>query len=335
MADRRDLGVKVVNIVPGNDARGLPAVSAVYLLFSAATGRPLALLDGAELTARRTAAASALAAGFLARADAARLLVVGTGRLAPELAAAHASVRPVREVAVWGRSGGKAEDLAARLGRELGLEVRATADLEAAVRAADIVTTATTSLEPVVRGAWLKEGTHLDLVGGFTPAMREADDEAVRRARVWVDTLDGALAEAGDMVQPLRSGVLAREAVVGDLFGLCRGEMRPGRENPAEITVFKSVGTALEDLAAATMVHRSIARPAEPAHSRGSTGSLSSASTPKTHSWTRRSGSPATKRSSASTPSANSRRASERLRAQAALRAGARGCSGACTPGRR
>jgi len=157
------LGVKVVNIVPGNDARGLPAVSAVYLLFSAATGLPLALLDGAELTARRTAAASALAAGFLARADAARLLVVGTGRLAPELAAAHASVRPVREVAVWGRSGGKAEELAASLGRELGLEVRATADIEAAVRAADIVSTATTSLEPLVRGAWLKKGAHLDL----------------------------------------------------------------------------------------------------------------------------------------------------------------------------
>jgi alanine dehydrogenase len=247
------LGVKVVNIVPGNDARGLPAVSAVYLLFSAVTGQPLALLDGAELTARRTAAASALAADYLARADAARLLVVGTGRLAPELAAAHASVRPVREVAVWGRSREKAEALAARLGREQGLEVRAAPDLEAAVRAADIVSTGTTSLEPLVRGAWLKEGAHLDLVGGFTPAMREADDEAVRRARVWVDTLEGALAEAGDVVQPLRSGVLARDAVVGDLFGLCRGEVA-GREDPAAVTLFKSVGTALEDLAAATLV---------------------------------------------------------------------------------
>src|SRR5690348_6423776 len=166
------LGVKVVNIVPGNDARGLPAVSAVYMLFSAATGQPLALLDGAELTARRTAAASALAADYLARADAARLLVVGTGRLAPELTAAHASVRPVREVAVWGRNQDKAEALALRVGRELGLEVRAAPDLAAAVRAADIISTATTSLEPVVRGAWLKEGAHLDLVGGFTPAMR-------------------------------------------------------------------------------------------------------------------------------------------------------------------
>ena len=124
---------------------------------------------------------------------------------------------------------------------------------EAAVRAADIVSTATTSLEPLVCGAWLKEGAHLDLVGGFTPAMREADDEAVRRARIWVDTFEGALAEAGDIVQPLQSGVLAREAVAGDLFGLCRGEVA-GRRDPASITMFKSVGTALEDLAAATLV---------------------------------------------------------------------------------
>src|SRR5690242_4447451 len=148
------LGVKVVNIVPGNDARGLPAVSAVVLLFSAVTGQPVALIDGAELTARRTAAASALAAGYLARADAARLVVVGTGRLAPELAAAHASVRPIREVAVWGRSREKAAALAERLRRELGVEVRAADGLEAAVRAADIVSTGTTSLEPLVRGAW-------------------------------------------------------------------------------------------------------------------------------------------------------------------------------------
>jgi ornithine cyclodeaminase len=247
------LGVKVVNIVPGNDARGLPAVSAVYLLFSAVTGQPLALLDGAELTARRTAAASALAADYLARADATRLLVVGTGRLAPELAAAHASVRPVRQVMVWGRSREKAEALAARLGSELTLEARAAPDLETAVRAADIISTATTSLEPLIRGAWLKEGVHLDLVGGFTPAMREADDEAVRRTRVWVDTLEGALTEAGDIVQPVQSGVLAREGIAGDLFGLCRGEAA-GRQDPTAITMFKSVGTALEDLAAATLV---------------------------------------------------------------------------------
>jgi alanine dehydrogenase len=247
------LGVKVVNVVPGNDARGLPAVSGVYLLFSAATGRPVALIDGAELTARRTAAASALAASFLARPDARRMVVVGTGRLAPELAVAHASVRPIAEVAVWGRNAAKAEALAARLRSELGVEAAPARDLEAAVRRADLVSCATTSATPLVRGAWLAPGAHLDLVGGFTPAMREADDEAVRRARVWVDTLEGATREAGDIVQPLASGVLARDAVAGDLLGLCRGEA-PGRSDRAEITLFKSVGTALEDLAAATLV---------------------------------------------------------------------------------
>ncbi len=249
------LGVKVVNIVPGNDARGLPAVSGVYLLFSAVTGQPLALIDGTELTARRTAAASALAADFLARKDARRMVMVGTGRLAPELVAAHASVRPIREVMVWGRNLAKVEALAARLSGELGLKVTASAELEPAVRSADLVSCATTSAEPLVQGAWLAAGTHLDLVGGFTPAMREADDEAVRRSRVWVDTLDGATREAGDIVQPLASGVLARDAVLGDLFGLCRGEVQ-GRAAPEEITLFKSVGTALEDLAAATLVAR-------------------------------------------------------------------------------
>jgi alanine dehydrogenase len=247
------LGVKIVNIVPGNDARGLPAVSGVYLLFSATTGQPLALIDGAELTARRTAAASALAADFLARPDSRRMVMVGTGRLAPELVAAHAAVRPIREVTIWGRNQPKAEALAGRLRDELGLNVTATAELEPAVRAADLVSCGTTSVEPLVHGAWLAEGAHLDLVGGFTPAMREADDEAVRRARVWVDTADGGTREAGDIVQPLASGVLARDAIVGDLFGLCRGEVT-GRATAGEITLFKSVGTALEDLAAATLV---------------------------------------------------------------------------------
>ncbi|HEX8374640.1 MAG TPA: ornithine cyclodeaminase family protein [Geminicoccaceae bacterium] len=229
------LGVKVVTIVPGNDMRGLPAVAGLYLLLSGTTGEPLALIDGAELTARR-------------------MVMVGTGRLAPELVAAHTGVRPtVREVAVWGRDPAKAEALAGRLARETGLTVTAAPDLEAAVRDADLVSCATTSAQPLVRGAWLRAGAHLDLVGGFTPAMREADDEAVRRARVWVDTYEGATREAGDIVGPLASGALAREAIVGDLFGLCRGEA-VGRSDPAEITLFKSVGTALEDLAAATLV---------------------------------------------------------------------------------
>jgi ornithine cyclodeaminase len=245
----RALGVKVVTVFPGNAARGLPAVQGAYLLLDAETGRPRALLDGAALTRRRTAAASALAASYLARADSSTLVMAGTGSLAPHLVRAHAAVRPLREVRVWGRSAEKAAALAARLDRP-GLRVTAAHDLEAAVRGADVVSCATLSAEPLVRGAWLRPGTHVDLVGGFTPAMREADDEAVRRSRVFVDT-PAALVEAGDVVQPIAHGLLRKEDVA-DLFDLVRGR-RPGRQAEGEVTLFKSVGTALEDLAAARL----------------------------------------------------------------------------------
>jgi len=252
----RSLGVKVVTVFPGNDARGLSAVQAAYLLLDAETGQPRALLDGAMLTRRRTAAASALAAGYLARADSSVLLMVGTGSLAPHLVAAHAAARPIREVRVWGRSLEKAAALAARLDRA-GLRVAAVADLDPAVRAADVVSCATLSAEPLVRGAWLRPGTHVDLVGGFTPAMREADDDAVRRSRVFVDT-PAALEEAGDLVQPIAGGILRKEDVA-DLFDLVRGR-RPGRRGEAEITLFKSVGAALEDLAAAGLAFERLSR---------------------------------------------------------------------------
>lgn len=247
----RSVGVKVVTVFPGNAERGLASVLGSYLLLDGKTGAPLALLDGTALTRRRTAAASALAASYLARQDAATLLMVGTGAMAPHLIAAHASVRPIRAVRVWGRSPEKAERLAARVARA-GLQATAAADLEAAVRSADVISCATLAHEPLIRGAWLRPGAHLDLVGGFTPAMREADDVAVRRARVYVDTRGGALKEAGDIVQPLARGVLREEAIAGDLFDLTRGT-RPGRGSDGEITLFKSVGTALEDLAAAQL----------------------------------------------------------------------------------
>jgi ornithine cyclodeaminase len=245
----RALGVKVVTVFPANAARGLPAVQAAYLLLDAGTGSPQALLDGAALTRRRTAAASALAATYLARPDSATLLMVATGSLAPHLVGAHAAVRPIREVRVWGRSAEKAAELAARLDRP-GLRVTAAEDLEAAVRRADVVSCATLSAEPLVHGGWLAPGTHVDLVGGFTPGMREADDELVRRSRVFVDT-PAALEEAGDVVQPIVRGLLRKEDVT-DLFDLVRGR-RPGRQGEGEITLFKSVGTALEDLAAARL----------------------------------------------------------------------------------
>jgi alanine dehydrogenase len=245
----RHVGVKTVTVFPGNGAKGLPAVMGIYILLDGATGQPLALIDGPMLTLRRTAAASALAAGYLAREDARRHLMVGAGALARHLIQAHAATRPIREFSIWARDPAKAAALAQQL-RQTGLAADAVTDLERAVRGADIVTTATLSTEPLVRGAWLKPGTHLDLVGGYTPKMREADDEAVRRARVYVDTRAGAMKEAGDIVQPLASGALAE--VVGDLFELTRAEVQ-GRGSPEEITLFKSVGTALEDLAGAQL----------------------------------------------------------------------------------
>ena len=246
------LGVKVASVFPGNASRGLGAVQASYILASAKTGVPLALIDGLELTLRRTAAASALAARFLARRDARRLLVVGTGNLAPHLAGAHAAVHPDLEVEFWGRRPERA--LAASRSPLLeGLATGTAGDLEAAVRGADIVSTATLAAEPLVFGEWLRAGTHVDLVGGFTPAMREADDEAMRRSTVFVDARAGALVEAGDLTQPIESGALRAEDVAADLHELCRGR-HDGRRDASEITLFKSVGAALEDLFAAILL---------------------------------------------------------------------------------
>lgn len=255
------LGVKVVSVFPDNGARGLPSVLGTYLLMDGATGAPLAALDGTRLTAWRTAAASALAARALARPDASRMVMVGAGALAPFLIRAHASQRPLREVAVWNRHPDKAQAVAEALREEFArlrprARIAAVADLEGAVRAADIVSCATLSTAPLVRGAWLKPGAHLDLVGAFTLAMREADDEALRRASVYIDT-QAARTEGGDVALALRSGAIPEEHVRGDLFALCRGEVQ-GRVEPDEITVFKSVGTAIEDLAAAMLVWRGL-----------------------------------------------------------------------------
>ncbi len=245
------IGIKVVTIFPDNDARGLPSVMGAYLLLDGKTGAPIALIDGPMLTVKRTAAASALASSYLSRPDCERFLMIGTGSLAPYLIMAHASVRPICNVLIWGRSPDKAARLAKRLDRP-DFRVAATADLEAAVRGAHVISCATLSKDPLVRGDWLQPGQHLDLVGAFRPDMRESDDTAIRRARVFVDTRDGALAEAGDIVQPIESGLLDRDDVAGDLFDLTRGE-RAGRRFYDQITLFKSVGTALEDLAAAEL----------------------------------------------------------------------------------
>ncbi|MBL0928581.1 MAG: ornithine cyclodeaminase family protein [Alphaproteobacteria bacterium] len=245
------IGIKTVSVFPGNGARGLPAVNAHYLLIDARNGRPVANFDAGELTARRTAAVSALASTYLSRPDARRLLVMGTGRLAPMLAAAHASVRPLDTIAIWGRDPNKAAAVAKKL-RDSGLDAVATTDPEADAKRADIVSCATLARAPLVRGAWLKPGSHLDLVGAFTPEMREADDEALTRASVHVDTRAGAMKEAGEIVQAIASGALRAEDIRGDLFDLTGGKV-VGRTTPDEITAFKSVGCSLVDLVAAEL----------------------------------------------------------------------------------
>jgi alanine dehydrogenase len=247
----RHVGIKLLTVFPDNAARSKASVMGQYLLLDGKTGEPLALLDGPALTARRTAAASALAASYLARPDCERLLMVGTGALAAHLIEAHAAVRPIRNVLVWGRNPEKAARLAQRLTRRT-LKVTATADLRGAVNGAHIICCATLAEEPILRGHWLPLGVHIDLVGGFTPAMREADDDVMRRARIFVDTREGALAEAGDIVTPIAEGVLSADDIAGDLFELARGE-RGGRRFHDQITLFKSVGAALEDLAAAKL----------------------------------------------------------------------------------
>ena len=243
-------GVKVVNIAPGNAARGLPGLHASYLLHDAATGVPLALIDGDQITARRTAAASALAARFLARSDASHLLVVGAGRVAALLPEAFGAVRDIRRITVWARRPAAAQALAQQWQAQ-GWPAQAVTDLAAAVARADIVSCATLATEPLLQGAWLQPGSHLDLIGGFTPAMREADDDCFRGAALFIDT-DEALAKAGDLLAPMSRAVLTAADVQARLADLCRGQ-HPGRRNAAKRTVFKSVGTALEDLAAAML----------------------------------------------------------------------------------
>ena len=254
------VGIKVVTVFPDNGRRALPAIYGQYLLLDGATGRTLAMLDGTMLTKRRTACASGLAARFLAPVGARKLLVIGTGALAPQLARVHAKVRPIDEVMIWGRrpeaAATLADDLADSLPRALGrpVTVRAVGDRGAAVGEADIVSCATLSKEPLVEGKWLRPGQHVDLVGAYTPQMRESDDAAVQRARVYVDTRAGALKEGGDLVQPLQDGAIVPGHVVGDLHDLSRGTVA-GRAagDVSTITLFKSVGAALEDLAAAEL----------------------------------------------------------------------------------
>ena len=247
------IGIKVVSVFPENARRGKASVLGSYLLLNGDTGEPEAFLDGVRLTLRRTACASALAARYLAKPDAKYLLMVGAGALVPHLIGAHCAVRPIEEVLIWNHRKERARELAEGLSAKLSIRVDWTEELAGTCGDADIISCATLAVDPLVQGDWLRPGVHLDLVGAYRPDMREADDEAMLRGRLYVDTRPGAMAEAGDVVQAIASGAITEDHIQGDLYQLCRNEVA-GRKSADEITVFKSVGTALEDLAAARLV---------------------------------------------------------------------------------
>ncbi len=249
------IGVKAVTFFPGNRELGLSTISAAYLLFDGRTGAIKAACDGDEITVRRTAATSAAAAKRLARMDAKRLLVVGTGQLAPNMALAHACVRSYDIIEIYGRDPQKAAAVVRQLGDE-GLRATVAGDLATSAARADVICSVTSATSPVILGEWLKPGTHVDLVGGFKDDMREADDACVSNASIFVDARAGALL-AGDLAQPIRAGIISETAIRADLRELVTGVHR-GRSKDTEITLFKSVGNALEDLAAGKMIGATI-----------------------------------------------------------------------------
>jgi ornithine cyclodeaminase/alanine dehydrogenase-like protein (mu-crystallin family) len=246
------LGVKLVTVVPGNSARNMPGLVSSYILYDGVTGEQLAVMDGNTITGRRTVATSALAARYLSRKDSSKLLVIGAGRVASLIPAAYHTIRPIEEVTIWDINPENAYRFAEKL-KEEGMRATVADDLEKAVKAADIVSAATLATEPLIKGAWLTPGTHVDLIGGFRPDMREADEDAVSISAVYVDT-DEALIEAGDLVQPIRKGIFDKNQVRGTLAQLTRGEIT-GRSCDEQVTYFKAVGSALADLVAARMVY--------------------------------------------------------------------------------
>jgi ornithine cyclodeaminase len=245
-------GIKLVTVAPENSQKNLPTIQGTYLLLDVDTGSMKAMMDAPSLTAKRTAAASALASRYLSREDSETLLIIGTGTLAPYLIAAHASVRPIKQVFVWGRNYENAQQVCLQVAH-LEIPCFAVEDLECYVKQADIISCATMSTEPLIKGKWLQEGQHLDMVGAYRPDMREMDDDCLTRSVIFVDNFESAVRETGDIAIPLAEKVITKSDISADLFALCKSTFSFNRDK-RDITVFKSVGHALEDLAAAKLV---------------------------------------------------------------------------------
>lgn len=245
----KNAGVKIVTVSPENGQFNLPSIQGTYIYFDAIKGSIKAILEAKSLTVKRTAAASALASSYLSRKNSNSLLMIGTGALSINLINAHASARPITRVYIWGRNFEKATAIAKELDNKT-FTIIPIKSIEEKISEVDIISCATLSKTPLVLGKHLKTGQHIDLVGAYKKDMREADDETISKASVYVDTFQGGLKESGDIVIPLQNGTLNKEDIKADLFQLCSNQKK-GRSSEKEITVFKSVGHALEDLAAA------------------------------------------------------------------------------------
>lgn len=242
-------GVKIVTVNPQNHLKNLPSIQGSYILFDSETGLLQAILDAKALTVKRTAAASALASSFLSKTNASSLLMIGTGALAPELIRAHTALRPISKVYIWGRNQMKSQALAKSMSDEY-ISIQAIKNITEYIGQVDIISSATLSPSPLIFGKHLKAGQHVDLVGAYKPTTRESDDEVMKRSKIYVDVIESGLRESGDIFIPLQNGVISESDIQGDLHGLCSGKIE-GRQSKDEITTFKSVGHAIEDLVAA------------------------------------------------------------------------------------
>ncbi|HXA40978.1 MAG TPA: ornithine cyclodeaminase family protein [Phenylobacterium sp.] len=254
LGERAMFGAKLISVFPENFAKGAQSHQGVVVLFDSESGAPICVVHAGEVTAIRTAAASAVATDALARADAMRLAILGYGEQALTHARAISKVRPLSAVTVWGRSADRARAFARRLEGELGLEVAAHADAESAVAEADIVCTVTNAAEPILKGAWVRPGTHVNLVGSSFAGPVEVDSELVVRARFIADFREGVLAQGAEFLRAKQAGLIGDDHVVGEIGQVLDGVL-PGREAPDQITVYKSLGHVVQDLAAAQALY--------------------------------------------------------------------------------
>jgi alanine dehydrogenase len=252
------VGAKVITVFPRNNLkRESPSIQAVYILFEGVNGTPVACLDGTALTWLKTATDSALGSRLLSREDSESMLMIGAGQMAPHLVGAHCEIRPsLKRVHIWNRTLDKAENLCASLGESYSdISFNATTEIEAHAREADLICSAIGSKEPIIKGEWLKPGAHVDLIGAYTPDMREADDECLQRGRLFVDARETTINHIGELMIPLASGVIGEDDVLADLSDLCQ-QRHPGRQSDQEITIFKNGGGGHLDLMCARILHQ-------------------------------------------------------------------------------